>query len=161
MYSASAREAGRYCAVILLPAREKRWVNIGGERMSTELYWLVLTVGMTGLFWVPYILDRFATRGIMGTLGYPEPDTPPQSEWAERMRHAHGNAVENLAIFAPLVLVTQALNVHTGVTAAACVIYFWARLAHFVIYALKIPVLRTLAFLVGWGAQVALFLAVI
>ena len=129
--------------------------------MSTELYWLTLTVGMTGLFWVPYILDRFATRGIMSTFGYPGPGAPLQSYWAERMRLAHANAVENLVIFAPLVLIAQALNVHTGTTAAACIIYFWARLAHFVVYALKIPVVRTLAFLVGWGAQVALFLAVL
>jgi uncharacterized MAPEG superfamily protein len=129
--------------------------------MTTELYWLTLTVGITGLFWIPYILDRFATRGMAGTFGYPEPDTPPQSDWADRMRLAHTNAVENLVIFAPLVLTAQALNIHTGVTAAACVVYFWARLAHFILYALKIPVLRTLAFLIGWGAQVALFLAVI
>jgi len=129
--------------------------------MSTEIFWLILTVGMTGLFWIPYILDRFATRGIMGTLGYPGPDTPPQSDWAERTQLAHTNAAENLIIFAPLVLVAQALNVHTSVTAAACVIYFWARLVHFVVYALRIPVVRTLAFLIGWAAQVALFLAVI
>jgi uncharacterized MAPEG superfamily protein len=129
--------------------------------MSTEIYWLVLTLGMTGLFWVPYILDRFATRGIIETLGYPGPKTPPQSDWAERMRLAHTNAVENLAIFAPLVLVAQALNIHTTVRAAACVIYFWARLAHFVLYALRVPVLRTVSFLVGWGAQVMLFFAVV
>jgi hypothetical protein len=26
--------------------------------MSHELFWLVMTVAMTGLMWVPYILDR-------------------------------------------------------------------------------------------------------
>jgi hypothetical protein len=31
--------------------------------MSTELFWLTLTVAMTGLFWVPYILDRITVRG--------------------------------------------------------------------------------------------------
>jgi hypothetical protein len=34
--------------------------------MSTELFWLMLTVAMTGLFWVPYILDRIMVRGLMG-----------------------------------------------------------------------------------------------
>jgi uncharacterized MAPEG superfamily protein len=129
--------------------------------MTIEVYWLVLTVGMTGLFWIPYILDRFATRGLMGTLGYPDADTPPQSAWADRMRDAHYNAVENLAVFAPLVLVAQALGIHTSATASACVIYFWARLVHFLCYAFRIPVLRTIAFLVGWAAQVILFFAVI
>jgi uncharacterized MAPEG superfamily protein len=129
--------------------------------MSTEVFWLLLTVGMTGVFWVPYILDRFATRGIIETLGYPGPKTAPQSDWAERMRLAHYNAVENLVIFAPLVLVAQILNIHTSVTAAACVVYFFARLAHFVLYAFRVPFLRTLSFLVGWGAQVVLFFTVI
>ena len=129
--------------------------------MSTELFWLSLTVGMTGLFWIPYILDRFATRGIIATLGYPDAKTPPQSDWAERMRLAHHNAVENLAIFAPLVLTTHVLGIHRGATAIACIIYFWARLAHFVLYSLRIPVLRTVSFLLGWGAQVTLFLAIV
>jgi uncharacterized MAPEG superfamily protein len=42
----------------------------------------------------------------------------------------------------------------------ACAVYFWARLAHAIVYALGIPVARTLAFAVGFGAQVVLALAV-
>lgn len=30
-------------------------------------------------------------------------------------------------------------------------VYFWARLVHPIAYAMKIPVARTLAFVVGWG----------
>ena len=129
--------------------------------MSTEVLWLTLTVALTGLMWVPYILDRFATRGIMGTLGYPGPETPASSAWAERMRLAHANAVENLVLFAPLVLAVEMTGAASSLTAGACVVYFWARLTHFVVYALKIPVLRTLAFLVGWGALVALAVALL
>jgi uncharacterized MAPEG superfamily protein len=129
------------------------------DLMSTEIFWMVITVGMTGLFWIPYILDRFATRGIMGTLGYPDASTPPQSEWAKRMIDAHYNAVENLAIFVPLVLAVQITGVQSDTTAAAAMIFFWARLVHFLCYAFKIPVVRTLAFLVGWAAQVVLFFA--
>ena len=128
--------------------------------MSAEFYWLVLTVAMTGLMWVPYILDRFATRGLMGTFANPSPELPPQSDWAVRLKAAHYNAVENLAVFAPLVLVLNVVGVSTGATVAACAVYFWARLVHVVVYTLGIPVVRTLAFLVGWAAQVALFLAI-
>jgi hypothetical protein len=35
--------------------------------MSKELFWLVLTVAMTGLLWLPYINDRIAVRGLMLT----------------------------------------------------------------------------------------------
>jgi hypothetical protein len=61
------------------------------------------------------------------------------------MMAAHVNAVENLVIFAPLVLTARALGIATAVTAFACALYFWSRLAHVVIYTLGIPVLRTLS----------------
>jgi uncharacterized MAPEG superfamily protein len=128
--------------------------------MPKEFFWLTLTVAMTGLFWVPYILDRILVRGLMGTMANPSRADKPQSEWAERQILAHTNAVENLVIFAPLVLVAHALSISTGATVFACALYFWARLAHYVIYTLGIPVLRTLSFTAGWVAQVILVLAI-
>ena len=123
--------------------------------MSAEFFWLVLTVAMTGLFWVPYILDRIGARGLMGTMANPSPGDKPQSVWAQRMMAAHTNAVENLAVFAPLVLVAQALHISTPATAFACILYFWSRLVHFVVYTLGIPVLRTLSFAGGFVADYA------
>ena len=128
--------------------------------MSKELYWLVLTVAMTGLLWLPYILDRIMVRGLMPTMANPSPSDKPQSAWAQRMIAAHTNAVENLVIFAPLVLVTQQLSIATPATAFACALYFWSRLAHVVVYTLGIPVLRTLAFAGGFVAQALLALAI-
>src|SRR3984957_9318403 len=80
--------------------------------MSHELFWLVMTTAMTGLMWVPYILDRTMVRGMMGAMGNPSPTDKPQSPWAQRLMAAHVNAVENLVIFAPLVLAAQDLNVN-------------------------------------------------
>jgi uncharacterized MAPEG superfamily protein len=128
--------------------------------MSRELFWLTLTVAMTALYWVPYILDRCSVRGLAGALANPSADDKPQSAWARRMMNAHDNAVENLVIFAPLVLILNALSISTSTTALACAIYFWARLAHFVVYAAGIAVARTLAFTVGWLAQAVLVLAI-
>lgn len=128
--------------------------------MSKELFWLTLTVAMTGLFWVPYILDRINVRGLMGSMANPSPSDTPQSAWAQRMMAAHTNAVENLVIFAPLVLTAHALGISNGVTVGACAVFFWARLVHVVVYTAGIPVLRTLAFAVGFFAQAALVLAI-
>jgi len=127
--------------------------------MSTELFWLVLTVAMTGLLWVPYILDRILVRGPIGAMANPSPKDKPQSAWAQRLMAAHINAVENLVVFAPLVLTARALGIATGATAFACALYFWARLAHVVIYTLGIPVFRTLSFAAGFVAQALLVLA--
>ena len=128
--------------------------------MSKELYWLTLTALMTGLLWLPYILDRIMVRGPMGAMANPSPNDKPQSAWAERMMAAHVNAAENLVVFAPLILTAQALNIHTATTAFACAFYFWCRLAHVAVYTAGLPVLRTLAFTGGWIAQMILVLAI-
>lgn len=128
--------------------------------MSPELFWLTLTVAMTGLFWVPYTLNRVMLNGVASAMDNPPAEGFRHAPWAARQIYAHKNAVENLAVFAPLVLITQALGISTGVTATACVMYFWARLAHYIIYTLGIPMLRTLSFTAGFIAQVMLVLAI-
>ncbi len=128
--------------------------------MSRELFWLTMTIALTGLLWVPYILDRWKVRGLMATLDNPKPHDTPQSPWATRLYFAHTNAVDNLVIFAPLVLILDSLNIATQVTAISCAVYFWSRLAHAVIYAVGLPVLRTIAFVIGFVAQAVLLLAV-
>lgn len=128
--------------------------------MTKELLWLTLTVILTGLLWVPYILDRIVVRGPAGAMANPSRNDKPQSGWAQRLYFAHTNSVENLMIFAPLVLVLDALGHSTPSTVLACAVYFWARLAYVVIYTAGIPVLRTLAFTVGFICQVTLALAV-
>jgi uncharacterized MAPEG superfamily protein len=77
-----------------------------------------------------------------------------------RLYFAHTNAVENLVIFAPLVMILDSLNISTRTTVLACAVYFWARLAHAIVYAIGVPVLRTLAFAVGFIAQAVLALAI-
>ena len=122
--------------------------------MDAEMFWLSLVTAFTAVMWIPYVLNRIAVRGLVDTVGYPE-HPQPMAPWAERMKLAHANAVENLVVFAALVLIAQAVDALNPVTATACVVYFWARVAHFFIYALRIPWLRTLAFFVGFGAQIA------
>ena len=123
--------------------------------MKTELFYLALVTAFTGLMWVPYILDRVAVRGLIDAVGYPE-NPKPQSMWAQRLLKAHANAVENLVIFASLVLVAHALGVSNITMAAACMVYFWARVVHALAYTFGIPWVRTLAFAVGFVAQAVL-----
>jgi len=120
--------------------------------MQPELLYLTLAAAFTGLLWVPYILDRLAVRGIADAVGYPE-HPKPQSPWAQRLMKAHANAVENLVVFATLVLAAQALGVSNGVIASACMIYFWARVVHALAYTFAVPWVRTLSFAVAFFAQ--------
>lgn len=128
--------------------------------MSQEIFWLTATALMTALFWIPYVLNRMTCRGLMRTLGNPEAGDAPHAEWAERSIRAHRNGIENLVIFAPLALGVVALGVGDALTGTACMIYFFARLAHFLVYTAGIAGLRTLCFTVGFIVQVVLALRV-
>ena len=123
--------------------------------MTVELKYLVFVATFTALMWIPYILNTIMVRGLLDAVGYPE-NPKPLAPWATRMKAAHYNAIENLAVFAALVLVAHAVGVKGEATALACVIYFWARVVHYLAYTFAIPWVRTLAFTVGFGCQLTL-----
>lgn len=123
--------------------------------MKTELLYLALVTAFTGLLWVPYILDRIAVRGITDAVGYPE-HPKPQSPWAQRLMKAHANAVENLVVFAALVLLADAAGISGGAVATAAVVYFWARVVHALAFTFAVPWVRTLSFAVAFFAQAAI-----
>jgi uncharacterized MAPEG superfamily protein len=128
--------------------------------MTPEIFWLTLTVILTGLLWVPYVLNRTAVRGLGGAMANPSRTDKPHAEWATRLMFAHDNAVENLIVFAPLVLILAQIDYSSKWTVYACAVYFWSRVVHLIVYTLGLPVFRTLAFLVGFLAQVVLALAI-
>jgi len=72
------------------------------------------------------------------------------------MKAAHYNAVENLVVFATLVLVLHAAGISNETTVFACEIYFWARLVHYIVYTVGVPWVRTLSFAVSWVCSVTL-----
>ena len=129
--------------------------------MTTELYWLIMSCLMTALLFVPYILNRMREHGIGPALWNPQPDTRPKARWAERLMRAHANAVENLVVFAPLVLALQILGISTALTAGASMVYFFVRLVHAILYTFAVPLLRTVAFVIGFGCQMALALTLL
>ena len=123
--------------------------------MKTEVWYLVLVTTFTALLWIPYILDRLMVRGLMDAVGYPD-NPKPQSLWARRLMKAHANAVENLVVFAALVLAAQVAGVSNGAIATAAMVYFWARVVHAVVFTFGIPWLRTISFTVGWICQIVI-----
>lgn len=120
--------------------------------MKPEICYLTWVTVFTGLLWVPYILDRVAVRGLTDAVGYPE-NPKPQSPWAQRLMKAHNNAVENLVVFAALVLIANALGVSGPAIASSAMVYFWARVVHALAYTFALPWVRTLAFAVGFMSQ--------
>ena len=128
--------------------------------MTSELIYLAAISLITGLMWVPYITNTILVRGVMDAVGYPD-NAKPLSPWAQRMKKAHANAVENLVVFAALILTAHALQISNEATITASMLYFWARVIHFIVYTFKIPWARTLAFVGGVVAQVMVALQIL
>jgi uncharacterized MAPEG superfamily protein len=69
--------------------------------------------------------------------------------WVGRARRAHANLVENLVVFAALVLVAQVAGKTNATTALGAQLFFWGRVGHLVTYVAGLVPWRTLAFAVA------------
>jgi len=87
--------------------------------------------------------------GLLPLIGNRE-NMPTLTGWAGRAQRAHRNMLENLVLFAALVLAASASGKANGVTLLGAEIFLWARLAYAVIYLAGVPWLRTAA----WGVSV-------
>ena len=74
---------------------------------------------------------------------------PAMTGWAGRAKRAHLNMMENMVLFAELVLIAAVANKANAMTALGAMIFFWARLAYAAIYVACIAWLRTVALFVS------------
>ena len=68
---------------------------------------------------------------------------------AGRAKRAHLNMIENLVLFAALVLIAAVGGKANAMTAMGAMIFFWARLAYAIAYLIGIPWLRTVLWFVS------------
>ena len=74
---------------------------------------------------------------------------PELTGWAGRAKRGHLNMIENMVLFAALVLIAVTAGKANAMTAMGAMIFFWARLAYAVIYVAGISWLRSVAWFVG------------
>ena len=96
-----------------------------------------------------------AVLGAMMQVGLPmlagnREGMPEIKGWAGRAARAHRNMIENLVLFAALVLIAVAAGRTNAMTLLGAQIFVWARLAYAVVYVAGIPWLRTAV----WGVSV-------
>ena len=130
------------------------------DSITTELYWLLLTITMTGLLWIPQIIHSVLKVGPTKALLYPNEAATHYADWAKRSKAAHNNAVENLIIFAPLTILVVILGAENEMTAITASVYFFARAVHFFMHTLAVPLMRTLMFLIGFACQIVMALTI-
>ncbi len=83
--------------------------------MTNELMSLTWVITLSAVMWVPYIVNTIMVQGLKDAVGYPD-NPKPLAPWAQRMKKAHYNAVENLVMFAALVLMLNALGISNATT---------------------------------------------
>lgn len=129
--------------------------------LSPELHAVAMSAMLTGVLWIPIIVNRLVEMGPWKALKNPEPDVRPHANWAYRLASAHRNAIENLVVFAPLAILVHLLGANNALTAAAASVFFLSRVAHALIYTFGIPLLRTIAFVLGFWAQAVMALRIL
>jgi len=116
--------------------------------MSPDLTYLLLS---TVLCFVQMLI---AAAGANHQVGLPalagnREGLPEITGWAGRAKRAHANMIENLVLFAALVLIAAVAGKANATTATGAMIFFWGRLAYAVIYVIGVPWLRTLVWFVS------------
>jgi uncharacterized MAPEG superfamily protein len=125
--------------------------------MTVEFKLLVWSLALTFVQMLVAVVGTMLYLGIPKAAGNRE-RLPELPGWAGRARRAHLNMIENMVLFAPLILVADIAGRDNGMTERGAELFFWARLAYAVIYVAGIPYLRTLAWVVSAVGLVLIFL---
>jgi uncharacterized MAPEG superfamily protein len=128
--------------------------------MTTELTLLIWAVALT--FVQVLVAVAGATLQVrLPRLAGNREGLPELTGWAGRAQRAHWNMIENLPLFAALVLVAHAGGISTSMTVLGAQLFIWARLAYAIIYVAGIPWLRTASWAVSVVGLLLIFLQLI
>ena len=125
--------------------------------MTMELKLLVWSVTFTVVLAVVAVLGAMLQVGLPKLAGNRD-DMPEITGWAGRASRAHRNMLENLVLFAVLVLAAKTLNISNASTVLGAQLFFFGRIAHAVIYVIGVPWLRTAAWAVSIVGLLLIFL---
>ena len=117
--------------------------------MSPDLKYLLFSVILT---FVQVVIAAALANQVVGlpTLAGNREGLGELPGMAGRAKRAHLNMIENLVLFAALVLIAAVGGKANAMTAMGAMIFFWARLGYAIVYLIGIPWLRT----VLWAASV-------
>jgi uncharacterized MAPEG superfamily protein len=113
-----------------------------GEAMSVEMNLLVWAAALT------VVQALIAAAGANLQVGLPalagnREGLPQIVGWAGRAQRAHRNMLENLVLFAILVLVAQIAGKTNAMTVLGAQLFFWARVVYALVYLAGVPWART------------------
>jgi len=124
--------------------------------MKPELNLLVWAVALTVVQVLVALTGAFNQVGLMKLVGNRE-GMPEITGWGGRAERAHLNMVQNLVLFAALVLVAVAAGKTNDVTLLGAQIFLWSRVAYAAIYVAGLAWLRTLSWVASVVGLVLIF----
>jgi len=127
--------------------------------VTTELTYLAATLVLA---LVQILLPAFArTREFGLSWNAGARDTTPEvhSPVVGRLERAQANLFETLPLFIGAVLIAQVADRTGALTAWGAALYFWARVAYIPLYALGVPYIRSLVWLVSLAGLAMCLLA--
>lgn len=102
-----------------------------------------------------------AQRGLGWAAGPRDRTPPPLAGIAGRLDRARHNFLETFPLFATVVLAVLVLDRQDALSAIGVQLYFWARVAHVLVYAAGVAYLRTLIWAVSIAGIVCLLVSLL
>ena len=118
----------------------------------SAVLFLVIILGQAGL--------AIAQNGLMAQAGSRD-SLPEPTLLRKRLQRLTSNFQENLVLFAIVVLVANAAGVSNDTTVLGATLFFYARAAHAVIYALGWPMVRPLFYAVSLYGTIVILLEIL
>jgi uncharacterized MAPEG superfamily protein len=126
--------------------------------IEMQMLWLSIVLGVVQLLLA--VLFALGQRGLPWGAGARDEPAAPLGKTGARIERAFRNFLETFVFFAAAVLMANAMNRHSALSALGAQIYFWTRVAYVPVYALGIPFLRT-ALWIGSLAGIGMILRAI
>jgi uncharacterized MAPEG superfamily protein len=120
----------------------------------TTAYWCVLVAGL-----LPYLATVTAKAGARFDNRHPREWLARQTGWRARANAAQLNGFEAFPLFAAAVLVAHQVGAPQGRVDMLALTFVAARLAYLACYLADVHWLRSVAWFVGIGSAVAIFVA--
>ena|ERR1700691_1908024 len=124
--------------------------------MKPELMLLLWSVALTFAQMLVAVSGATLQVGLPMLAGNHE-KIPEITGWAGRAKRAHFNMLENLVLFAALVLVAAFAGKTNDATLLGAQLFFWARLVYAFVYWVGIPWVRTGVWAVSIAGLIMIF----
>lgn len=116
--------------------------------MSVELTMLLYATALLIALVLIQALAGVRAQGLV-PMANNRDNLPEAKPFQARMKRVVDNHREGLLMFAPLVLIANMTGVSSDQTALGAQLFFYARVAHAIIYITGLPMIRPLAWAVG------------